>query len=497
MTPEQLKASILQYAIQGKLVEQRPEEGTAEEMYNQIQDEKAKLIKEGKIKKEKPLNDITDDEIPFDIPESWKWVRIGDLISVQNGYAYKPEETNKNAIGFPVIKSGNVMTLKVELKTRNDYVENPTEKMLKSKIVKGDMLMCLSSQSDNPEPLGKTAIYEWDTPALLNQRVLKIQSCISELTKYLYYTINSEYFHYTVSHQGGGSAQANLKMEHVLGMVIPLPPLEEQQRIVAKIEELLPFVDRYAASYEKLEQFNAKFPEDMKKSILQYAIQGKLVEQRPEEGTAEELYQQIQEEKQKYKIKELQITGSDEAPFDIPDAWKWIRLQDIVSKTIKRGKSPKYVDKSSIQVFAQKCNVKTGGINMNLALFLDESAIEKYPNEEFMCNGDIVINSTGGGTMGRVGIFHDTDRIDDMKIVPDGHVTVIRACEKVDYKYLYYFLKHNQNYLETQGEGSTNQTELKPITIASLWLPLPPLEEQHRIVAKIEELLPYCDQLIK
>ena len=114
-----------------------------------------------------------------------------------------------------------------------------------------------------------------------------------------------------------------------------------------------------------------------------------------------------------------------------------------------------------------------------------------------MCNGDIVINSTGGGTMGRVGVFHDSDRIDNMKIVPDGHVTVIRACDSIDYKFLYYFIKHNQHFLETQGEGSTNQTELKPNTIASLLLPLPPYEEQRRIVAKIEELLPYCEQLIK
>ena len=114
-----------------------------------------------------------------------------------------------------------------------------------------------------------------------------------------------------------------------------------------------------------------------------------------------------------------------------------------------------------------------------------------------MCDGDIVINSTGGGTMGRVGVFHDTDRINDMAIVPDGHVTVIRACDSIDYKYLYYFIKHNQKFLETQGEGSTNQTELKPLTIASLVLPLPPLEEQHRIVSKIEEMLPYCDRLVK
>jgi len=234
--------------------------------------------------------------------------------------------------------------------------------------------------------------------------------------------------------------------------------------------------------------------EQLKASILQMAIRGKLVEQYPEDGTAEDLFQQIQKEREKYKIKELSVEDIGDELFDIPETWKWVHLQDIVKKTIKRGKSPKYAENSKVQVFAQKCNVKTGGINMELALFLDEASIEKYPTEEYMCDGDIVINSTGGGTMGRVGIFHDTDRKDDMAIVPDGHVTVIRACDSIDNKYLYYFIKHNQKYLETQGEGSTNQTELKPLTIASLVLPLPPLEEQHRIVAKIEELLPYVDR---
>lgn len=145
--------------------------------------------------------------------------------------------------GYPVIKSGNLMSLEVVLKPTNDYVKEPNEKMLESSITMGDMLMCLSSQSDNPEPLGKTAIYKFDTPALLNQRVLKIRPFYEEITLYLYYVINSEYFHYTVSHQGGGSAQANLKLEHVLGMLIPLPPLAEQYRIVSQIAEILPFID--------------------------------------------------------------------------------------------------------------------------------------------------------------------------------------------------------------------------------------------------------------
>ena len=486
MTPEQLKASILQYAFQGKLVEQRPEEGTAEDLYKTIQEEKQKLIKEGKIKKEKTLDTIAEDEIPFDIPSTWKWCYLGEIFTHTAGKALNA----KNTIGekHKYITTSNVYWDHFELDNLKEmyYTEDEIEKY---SVQYGDLLVLEGGD------VGRTAIWDLHISYCIQNHIHRLRPYAEVNIRYFYYVMMYLKFRGDIAGKGIGIKGLSANALHCIN--IPLPPLAEQHRIVAKIEELLPFVDRYAASYEKLEQFNAKFPEDMKKSILQYAIQGKLVEQRPEEGTAEELYQQIQDERKKYKIKELSIEAIDEFPFDIPETWKWVHLQDIVKKTIKRGKSPKYTEKREVQVFAQKCNVKTGGINMELALFLDEATIEKYPTEEYMCDGDIVINSTGGGTMGRVGVFHDTDRINDMAIVPDGHVTVIRACDSIDYKYLYYFIKHNQKFLETQGEGSTNQTELKPLTIASLVLPLPPLEEQHRIVSKIEEMLPYCDRLVK
>lgn len=484
MTPEQLKSSILLMAIQGKIVEQREEEGSGEDLYNLIQKEKQELISTGDVK-QTTLDTITDEEIPFDIPSSWKWVRHNDLFEIVGG-SQPPKSNFKDKPD-----EGDVRLYQIR-----DYGDTPVpvyvDKNLVSKFTEdGDILLARYGGS-----LGKVF---WAKEGAYNVAMAKIVMLYkTELVdkSYLYYYYLAPLYQNLVK-GSNRAAQGGFNKEDLNALMFPLPPLEEQHRIVKKIEETFPYVDRYAEAYEKLEQFNAKFPEDMKKSILQYAIQGKLVEQRPEEGTAEELYQQIQDERKKYKIKELSIEAIDEFPFDIPETWKWVHLQDIVKKTIKRGKSPKYTEKSEVQVFAQKCNVKTGGINMELALFLDEATIEKYPTEEYMCDGDIVINSTGGGTMGRVGVFHDTDRINDMAIVPDGHVTVIRACDSIDYKYLYYFIKHNQKFLETQGEGSTNQTELKPLTIASLVLPLPPLEEQHRIVSKIEEMLPYCDRLVK
>ncbi len=241
--------------------------------------------------------------------------------------------------------------------------------------------------------------------------------------------------------------------------------------------------------------------QDLKNSILQQAIQGKLVEQRPEDGTAEELYQKIQAEKQKLikegkikKEKTLPPITEDEIPFDIPETWKWVRLSDLVKKSIKRGKSPKYTEKSNTLVFAQKCNTKKGVIDLSLALHLDEKLLPKYPDDEFMIDNDIVINSTGNGTLGRVGFYKDSDNPLQMPVVPDSHVTIIRVGDLVDVGYILHSLKYYQPYLEKSCSGSTNQTELSATKLQSLLIPLPPLEEQKRIVAKIEELEPLINQ---
>ncbi len=184
---------------------------------------------------------------------------------------------------------------------------------------------------------------------------------------------------------------------------------------------------------------------------------------------------------------------ADEVPFEIPESWEWARLKDLAIKEIKRGKSPKYADDSNVYVFAQKCNVKLGGIDVSLAKFLDMKTFDKYPVEEYMTDGDIIINSTGNGTLGRIGIFRDSDRINDFVIVPDSHVTIIRAGNQMIKDYLFFALKYHQPYLEKLGEGSTNQTELRPSTVAELFIPVPPIGEQERIVAKLLEVFPMAD----
>ena len=175
----------------------------------------------------------------------------------------------------------------------------------------------------------------------------------------------------------------------------------------------------------------------------------------------------------------------EEIPFDIPDTWEWVRLENCCSKEIRRGKSPKYIDESGTLVFAQKCNTKYNGIDIGLALYLDESTLGKYPTDEYMQDGDVVVNSTGTGTLGRVGFYRTSDNHIGLPIVPDSHVTVIRRDNSIQAFYLYIVMKANQSKIEREGEGSTNQKELKPLTLKEMLVPMPPASEQKRIEAEI------------
>ena len=262
--------------------------------------------------------------------------------------------------------------------------------------------------------------------------------------------------------------------------------------------------------------------QQLKNSILQMAVQGKLVPQDPGDEPASVLLRRIKAEKQELikagKIKKDKKSSeifrgathnlpyafceqigkeirdiSDDIPFEIPDSWEWCRLSDLAIKEIKRGKSPVYADSGSALVFAQKCNVKTGRINITLAKYLADSVISKYPQEEYMQDRDIIVNSTGTGTLGRIGLYSDRDNPNNLPLVPDSHVTIVRVCKSIS-QYIYYILKWYQPYLEESGEGSTKQKELKADRIKELFIPIPPLAEQHRIVAKIEELLPYIER---
>ena len=522
MNGKQLKNSILQWAIQGKLVPQDPNDEPASVLLDKIRQEKKRLIKEKKIKRDKNASIIyrgednsyyekmlatgevkcIDEEIPFDIPQGWEWCRLGELISYQNGYAYTSSELNKECKGMPVIKSGNLMTYEVVLKPNNDYVEKPSAKMLTSVINKGDLLMCLSSQSDNPEPLGKTAIYKANTPALLNQRVLKMRPWLAEILEYMYYVINSEYFHYTVSHQGGGSAQANLKLGHVLSMLVPLAPLEEEVRIVDKITAIMPLVLQYETTFLKQEKLNIEINYRLKNSILQEAIQGKLVPQIAEEGSAQELLEQIKAEKQKLvkegKLKKSALNDSvifrgddnkywekstecmecidDKIPFEIPSTWCWVRHNQLFE--ISGGSQPpksQFVDNPK-SGYIRLYQIRDYGSNP-MPVYIPKEKANKITKE-----GDILL-ARYGGSLGKVFWAKDgAYNVAMAKVIP------LFDSEFVNKQYLFLFYQSSIYQYLVKDHSRSAQAGFNKDDLTDLFFPLPPLEEQSRIVEKYKSV---------
>ena len=485
MTPEQLKASIIQAALEGKLTQQMKEDTPVSVTLNEIQKLRNAMIKNKEIKKVDVLP--IDDTVPFDIPDSWQWIRIGSIEEINLGFTYRPEYTEEG-VYFLSVKdiSGGKIDFQNAKKVSQETYDNAA---YGSKPRKGDILF------GRVGTMGKPQIIDVDEPFCIFVSLGFFRDHTNIVIKeYISLWMQSFLFDKQVDQNVKGSAQRNLNTGWLKDFYIPFPPIEEQRRIVAKIEELLPFVDRYAASYEKLEQFNAKFPEDMKKSILQYAIQGKLVEQRPEEGTAEELYKEIQEEKQKLikegkikKEKPLAEITEDEIPFDIPDSWKWCYIGELLLHNTGKAQNSSGSTNGTIRKF-----ITTSNLYWNEFDFTKVKEMPFTDKELERCTvqkGDLLVCE--GGDCGRSAVWNF-----DEEVCIQNHVHRLRPYKELDIYYFYYLFYFYKNTGKLRGRGVAIQG-LSNEAIHNVIVPLPPLEEQHRIVAKIEELLPYCNQLIK
>ena len=494
MNAQDLKNSILQLAVQGKLVEQRAEEGTARELLEQIKLEKDQLIKDKKIKKSKPLPEITEDEIPFEIPEFWEWVRVGEIGSLTRGSGIKRTEVIED--GYPCIRYGELYTT---YRTKFEKTVSFVTKELFDKCHKihtGDVAMTLTGE--NKTDIAMAVTYEGkDTIAMGGDMTCWSHHMMNPL--YLVYFINSPYAISCKRNLATGDIIIHISNDKLATILMPVPPLEEQHRIVAKIEEILPYIDQYDKDYTKLETFNKKFPEDMKKSILQMAMQGKLVEQRSEEGTADELYEQIVAEKAQLikdgkikKEKPLPEITEDEIPFDIPSSWKWVRLGTIVSvyggKRIPAG--TRLSENDTGHKYIRVADMKDETVSLDDIKYITDEIYEKI-KQYFITSDDIYI--TVAGTIGRVGVV--PRELNNANLTENADKLVFRRLDKM---YLCRML--NSEVVQHQIREATTQVGQPKLAIAriqKLIVPLPPLEEQKRIVAKIEELLPYCNQLIK
>ena len=490
MTPQELKNSILHLAIQGKLVEQRQEEGTGEELYQQIQAEKQKLIKAGTIKKEKPLPEITEDEKPFDIPESWKWVRWGNLSeSIQYGYNAPAQESGR----IKMVRISDIQDDKV-LWDSVPFCDIKEDEISTYLLRKDDILFARTGGTVGKSYLVKEVLDESIYAGYLIRTRYSSLLC----PEYMKHFMSSQLYWTQLRNGTIATAQPNCNGQTLSKMILPLPPLAEQMRIVAKIEELLPYIDRYEQAWSKLEEFNKRFPTDMQKSILHMAIQGKLVEQHPRDGTGDELYQEIQTEKQRLikagiikKDKTLPGIIEDDKPFDIPESWKWVRFGSVINIV-----SARRVHQSDWKTYGMPfyrareiAKLASKGFVDN-ELYISQELFEELSKSGVPHPGDLMV--TAVGTLGKTYIVQESDKF----YYKDTSVICLENYAHISPQYLKYIMQSEMliNQIKCNSSGTTVAT-LTMVRMVEYLLPLPPLAEQKRIVKKLEEILPLCEKL--
>lgn len=475
MKAQDLKNSILQLAIQGKLVAQDANDEPAEVLYAKIQAEKQKLIKEGKIKKDKPLPPI--DERLFEIPSTWKWVRLGDIGESRIGLTYHPEDISDD--GMIVLRSSNIQNNKLSF---NDVVRVKAAVPNNLLVNTGDIIIC--ARNGSKALVGKSAIIQDIKEPMTFGAFMAIYK--SPINEYVKIYLDSPLFKKTLDAVNTVTIN-QITQKNLNNAIIPLPPLAEQKRIVAKIEELEPLVKQYDKVETELSVLNDSFPEQLKKSILQYAIQGKLVAQDANDESAEALYAKIKAEKQRLikegkikKDKPLPPITDDEIPFTIPSTWKWARLGDIIDLLSGRDLLPTEYS----NVYTKGCvPYITGASN-----FKDEKIIENrwtLTPAVLACKNDLLL--TCKGTIGTIG-FLSCDKAHIAR-----QIMAIRIYKWFDINYLKYFLMY---YVQVfQSKAKSIIPGIARDDILTFLFPLPPLAEQKRIVAKVNDLMQYCEEL--
>ena len=475
MLADKLRKSVLQSAIQGKLTEQLATDDKVEDLLQAIKEEKELLIKEKKIKKQKPLPEITEDEIPFAIPENWKWVRLGEVIELISGRDLVKDKYNNNCEGIPYITGAS------NFNNNNLIIDRWTNEAT-SIAIKNDILLTCKGT------IGEIAVLK-ENKVHIARQIMSIRLLQGNIEYIKWYIISQ----IDKLKSMGKSIIPGISREMILNYLIPLPPLAEQKRIVEKLDNVLANIDELKANEEKLSILQKNFPDKLKKSILQSAIQGKLTEQLATDDKVEDLLQAIKEEKE-FLIKEKKIKKQkplpeiteDEIPFAIPENWKWVRLGEVM---IERGqKKPdenfSYIDIGSIDNKKNK---------------LGECKIlspEKAPSRarKLVNIGDIIYSTVRPYLLNTCII----DRIINPKPIVSTGFAVITTNNIDINKYIFKVLlspmfndyANDRENAKGVAYPAINDTKLKMAII-----PLPPLAEQKRIVEKLDKLLANIEEL--
>ena len=516
MTAKDLKNALLQEAVQGKLVPQIASEGNARDLLEEIRNEKLSHgldfanAKSGKRKSKKETAlagsnpcDIKEEEIPFDIPESWCWCRLGELAEIiTKGSSPSWQGINYVDKGILFVTSENVGDEELLLSKRKFLEQKFNEIQPRSILQKGDILTNIVGAS-----IGRTAIFDLDIKnANINQAVALIRLKNKQLNSYIVKVLNSKTIIDQMTDNTVNTARANISLTTVENFKIPLPPLAEQKRIVAAIEKFMPLIEEYGKKETELKAINEKIGILTKKAILQEAVQGKLVPQIAAEGNARDLLEEIRKEKLSHGLdfanaksgkrkskKETALAGSnpcdisdDEIPFDIPENWCWCRITDIA--TCELGKTKDALkNKGEMKNYLCSINIQEEGIDLSKVkqMKFEKSEYERYTvkkNDLLICEG---------GDAGRCAIY---DRDEPMYYQNALH-RVRFFCDLNPKFYLYVFQVYKANKILTEASKGVTIQHLTGAALKELCFPLPPLAEQKRIVAAIEKMLPLCEKL--
>lgn len=521
---KRLRETILDLAVRGKLVKQDSNDEPASVLIERIKEEKERLVKEGKIKREKPLPEIREDEKPYELPKGWMWSRLGNLGMTQTGTT--PSTRNKEYFNgdIPFIKPADIRDNGINYKNES-LTELGLEKgrlILKNSV----MMVCIGGS------IGKN--YYTSIDCSCNQQINTITPLANIDAKFVHYLVSSIGFYNNILELSTGSATPIINKSKWEQIIIQIPPLNEQKRIVEKVDSLMIFCDKLEKALEKKVHygelsaksvFNAvgsvstvkeleetlrfillnfkdlslgdNAVKELKNCILQLAVQGKLVPQNPDDEPAEVLLEKIKEEKERLikegKIKREKPLGEiseDERPFELPDGWKWVRMRRV-AENIHYGYTASAIDKETGVRFLRITDIQNSKVNWSTVPFCDIE--EKKLSTCLLKNNDILIARTGG-TIGKSFIVKNVNNIS----VFASYLIRVIPLVNTNADYLKFFLETplywKQLIEKSQGTGQPN---VNAVSLSELMLPIPPLKEQKRIVEKVDSLMVLCDELEK
>ena len=518
MNGKQLKNSILQWAIQGKLVPQDPNDEPASVLLEKIRQEKERLIKEKKIKRDKNASIIyrgednsyyekfadgkvvcIDDEIPFEIPSGWEWCRIRDISQSYIGLTYKP--TDVTQAGTIVLRSSNIQEGQLDL---NDIVRVSTPIPDKLWVEENDIVIC--ARNGSKKLVGKSAIVDSLKEPMTFGAFMAI--CKTPIFRYVYNFLQSELFYAQLRGVSGTTTINQLTQNNFNNFLIPIPPFGEQQRIDERLQIIIPFVNKYSESQEKLDVLNNSLYNSFRKSILQEAIQGRLVPQDDSDEPSSVLLQRIRKEKLRLvkegKLKKKDVVDSvifkgddnkyyenignnlvditDDIPFEIPNNWVWTRIGYLFAhnngKQLNKGNTA-----GTLMEYITTSNLYWDGFRLDHLKMMpfEESEIERCQ----AIKGDLLVCE--GGDVGRSCIWDY-----DFPIMLQNHIHKLRPYIDVCTKFFYYIF-YFYNVTGVIGGKGIGIQGFSAKALHNTLVPLPPLQEQQRIVAQIEKLF---EQLI-